>query len=527
MADLSTIKVSNTNYTIKDSAARAALNGWNIAGTSGKVLHKSGYVTTSASLSSYWVKAATILWGNSTDNTDVTIYLHSAYGNDYGIVGINTRWGANEPYLAHLRLIAGDLTSDNVKLYYTEDSTKPAELWVNLGTKWGCYNLLVLSETGRVGYESGNKVTLEHRNVTAAETPTLNKVASFVNLAAAVKVNDSDKLDGKHLNEVFDSFSRDTNDVLSIGVGGVTKQLPSPSMYRWDPKAILNQYSRCVILSGNATYILTVLCSQINQSNIRIYLVTLSYNNITIFQIGADNFSENSDIKLRGVKLSTTSFAIDILNPYKDSSTADANYYFRCKIIRIGGSGSVNVNDASIGTSPTVDAANVLTETTSTHAKYLANLVFSGTSVSTTETAVNVNMQKDNANVLSMSLPAASTTKAGVMTKADKVKLNSIPSFVEVTQYLSSSKTLPLKGVYLTDGIQARVRVVPYGSTLDDRTLYIATPDVVESNLTVPSEIYMFEGNTSKNGWVYSSTVDGQTDPVAKELFGICYPVID
>lgn len=113
---------------------------------------KSGYITShTLGLSSYWRKMWEINqaeWGQ--DDTDLTLYIHSEYNRERGILHVGTR--KNPSYITYiLHQIVGNIPTDRFRLYY-QDNGK-FELWCNTRDQWNTYNYKVLSMTGRVTTE--------------------------------------------------------------------------------------------------------------------------------------------------------------------------------------------------------------------------------------------------------------------------------------------------------------------------------------------------------------------------------------
>ena len=147
------------------------LDGWHGVGTSGSVLRKSGFVTAdSAGLSSYWGKLASFTWGGQYNDQDITLYIHSAFNEWYAIVALRGRWTSATNVNASVKIISGNISPDTLRLYYDPSSQSGTlELWCNVGGQYNVFNAVVLSETIRVGEESG-RVTLHRNRLSAAQT---------------------------------------------------------------------------------------------------------------------------------------------------------------------------------------------------------------------------------------------------------------------------------------------------------------------------------------------------------------------
>lgn len=164
--------------TVGDSTVPAYLNAgtvtacsWGLAGASGKRARKSGYITSStASLSSYWGKIASFNWGGTSDDRDITLYIHSAFNSLWGTVVIRTRWSSATSTVIDFRIINGNIPTSRLRLYYDVSSKDNAvTLWGDVAGQWGVFNTYVLSETTRTSTEIGD-VTLYTTSFTTAQT---------------------------------------------------------------------------------------------------------------------------------------------------------------------------------------------------------------------------------------------------------------------------------------------------------------------------------------------------------------------
>ena len=164
--------------TVGDSTVPAYLNAgtvtvcsWGLAGASGKRARKSGYITSStASLSSYWGKIASFIWGDTSNDRDITLYIHSAFNSLWGTVVIRTRWGSATSTVIDFRIINGNIPTSRLRLYYDVSAkTNVVTLWGDVAGQWGVFNTYVLSETTRASTETGD-VTLYTTSFTTAQT---------------------------------------------------------------------------------------------------------------------------------------------------------------------------------------------------------------------------------------------------------------------------------------------------------------------------------------------------------------------
>lgn len=164
--------------TVGDSTVPAYLNAgtvtvcsWGLAGASGKRARKSGYITSStASLSSYWGKIASFNWGDTSNDRDITLYIHSAFNSLWGTVVIRTRWSSATSTVIDFRIINGNIPTSRLRLYYDVSAKDNViTLWGDVNAQWGAFNTYVLSETTRTSSETGD-VTLYTTSFTTAQT---------------------------------------------------------------------------------------------------------------------------------------------------------------------------------------------------------------------------------------------------------------------------------------------------------------------------------------------------------------------
>lgn len=164
--------------TVGDSTVPAYLNAgtvtvcsWGLAGASGKRARKSGYITSStASLSSYWGKIASFNWGDTSNDRDITLYIHSAFNSLWGTVVIRTRWSSATSTVINFRIINGNIPTSRLRLYYDVSAKDNViTLWGDVNAQWGAFNTYVLSETTRASSETGD-VTLYTTSFTTAQT---------------------------------------------------------------------------------------------------------------------------------------------------------------------------------------------------------------------------------------------------------------------------------------------------------------------------------------------------------------------
>ena len=173
-----------SNGTVNTNLNSDLLNGWHL-----EDIVKSGYVySNTANLTSYWGK----LWEHtqtSTENTDLTLYLHSAFSDIRGIIHINTRRNSSTvdgvttySMSVYARQITGNIPTDKVRLYYNNSGL--CQLWVNVDFRWGVFNCRVISCTGRTSSECKLIGTLFRTNFTTEQTLPTYSYVTLSNLAS-------------------------------------------------------------------------------------------------------------------------------------------------------------------------------------------------------------------------------------------------------------------------------------------------------------------------------------------------------
>ena len=190
-------RLANTTDTIANATNASnsdTVDNWHAATQTGKSLKKSGYVhSATAGLSSYWGKLATFNV-TTNENKDITLYLHDAFHKNYGFLNISIRINSGgENY--EMKFLAGNIATNTVRLYKASSSPRVFELWYNTGGQYNVINAVVLSETDRVGTETGDWCTMHSTAFTTVQTPTLPSyieptyVSLNNNVATANKLN--------------------------------------------------------------------------------------------------------------------------------------------------------------------------------------------------------------------------------------------------------------------------------------------------------------------------------------------------
>lgn len=134
---------------------------------------KSGFVTCGVQgLSSYWGKMWDTTVTSNYNDVDITLYVHSVYMQQWGIIGIRARLNKSEDARSmnvSLSGIVGNLPPDRFRLYYNVSSGL-CQLWCNVNFRYGVYNYIVLSKTNRNTVELANNGNFYSSDFTTAQS---------------------------------------------------------------------------------------------------------------------------------------------------------------------------------------------------------------------------------------------------------------------------------------------------------------------------------------------------------------------
>lgn len=134
---------------------------------------KSGSITCGVQgLSSYWGKMWDTTVTSNYNDVDITLYVHSVYMQQWGIIGIRARLNKSEDARSmnvSLSGIVGNLPQDRFRLYYNVSSGL-CQLWCNVDVRYGVYNYIVLSKTNRATVELANNGNFYSSNFTTAQS---------------------------------------------------------------------------------------------------------------------------------------------------------------------------------------------------------------------------------------------------------------------------------------------------------------------------------------------------------------------
>lgn len=134
---------------------------------------KSGFVTCGVQgLSSYWGKMWDTTVTSNYNDVDITLYVHSVYMQQWGIIGIRARLNKSKDARSmnvSLSGIVGNLPPDRFRLYYNVSSGL-CQLWCNVNVQYGVYNYIVLSKTNRNTVELANNGNFYSSDFTTAQS---------------------------------------------------------------------------------------------------------------------------------------------------------------------------------------------------------------------------------------------------------------------------------------------------------------------------------------------------------------------
>lgn len=159
--------IINSNKCVQNLNADL-LDGWQLVD-----IVKSGSITCGVQgLSSYWGKMWDTTVTSNYNDVDITLYVHSVYMQQWGIIGIRARLNKSEDARSmnvSLSGIVGNLPPDRFRLYYNVSSGL-CQLWCNVNVRYGVYNYIVLSKTNRNTVELANNGNFYSSDFTTAQS---------------------------------------------------------------------------------------------------------------------------------------------------------------------------------------------------------------------------------------------------------------------------------------------------------------------------------------------------------------------
>ena len=148
----------------------------------------------------------------------------------------------------------------------------------------------------------------------------------------------------------------------------------------WTSNTKVGSYSKLCRISYYANVLLSVNLSQNSQASNHLFLISTGYGQANIIQLGANNYSGNSSVKMRVTSADATHFDVEILNSFGYNN---AEYLsVGCKAIKCD-------NECSITTytSYTAGSGTVEKEITSSYNSIVANLTGNASTASKWQTA--------------------------------------------------------------------------------------------------------------------------------------------
>ena len=148
----------------------------------------------------------------------------------------------------------------------------------------------------------------------------------------------------------------------------------------WTSNTKVGSYSKLCRISDYANVLLSVNLSQNSQASNHLFLISTGYGQANIIQLGANNYSGNSSVKMRVTSADALHFDVEILNSFGYNN---AEYLsVGCKAIKCD-------NECSITTytSYTAGSGTVEKEITSSYNSIVANLTGNASTASKWQTA--------------------------------------------------------------------------------------------------------------------------------------------
>lgn len=184
---------SNFSVNYAKSAGNAdTLDNWHLS-----YILKDGCITSgTAGLASYWIKMWDYTLNSQYNDIDITLYVHSAYNQLWGIIALRLRQngtGTARNITANLTEIIGNIPSDRFRLYYN-NSNGLCQLWGNVSGQYNVFNYRVLAKTWRTATESTAIGTFYTSSITTAQTLPADSYVTITNLSLVNNTATSTKL---------------------------------------------------------------------------------------------------------------------------------------------------------------------------------------------------------------------------------------------------------------------------------------------------------------------------------------------
>lgn len=215
-----TVATGTSPFTVSSTTVVSNLNADMLDGWHLNYILKDGYVTSATSgLSSYWRKVWDITLNNQYNDVDINLLVHSAHGQQWGIISFKVRQngtGTAKNISAFLAEVVGNIPLDRFRLYYN-NSSGLCQLWCNPNGQYCVYNYRVLAKTWRTGTEAATLGTFYTGNTSTAQSLPSD---SYVSMTGITIVNTAAKVAnaltfsaGKFSSKTYDGSSAITVNV--------------------------------------------------------------------------------------------------------------------------------------------------------------------------------------------------------------------------------------------------------------------------------------------------------------------------
>lgn len=173
-------------------------------------------------------------------------------------------------------------------------------------------------EAGSVKWANidGKPTTLAGYSITASDV-----LSTLKTVDGSGSGLDADTLDGVHLADIQ----------KKVGYGWTT-------IYK------VNNWSRIIKINGYSNVLLSINFEQSSQASNHLYLISTGYNKANIIQIGANNFSQNSEIKIRVTESSADVHYVEIYSSYGYNGATDISV--KCNYLKLDYNSTVTVYTA-------------------------------------------------------------------------------------------------------------------------------------------------------------------------------------
>lgn len=189
-----TVATGTSPFTVSSTTVVSNLNADMLDGWHLNYILKDGFVTSATpGLSSYWRKVWDITLNNQYNDVDINLLVHSAHGQQWGIISFKLRQngtGTAKNISAYLAEVVGNIPLDRFRLYYN-NSSGLCQLWCNPSGKYNVYNYRVLAKTWRTGTEVATLGTFYTGNTSTAQSLPSD---SYVSMAGITIVNTAAKV---------------------------------------------------------------------------------------------------------------------------------------------------------------------------------------------------------------------------------------------------------------------------------------------------------------------------------------------